>query len=64
MSTPVLRVDKVNANDINKDFTKSNLDGISHENIKEPHIDGYGPHINRNGSSILAKNLISEICNF
>ena len=36
ISTPVLRVDKANANDINKAFTElvkeSNLDYISHEN--------------------------------
>ena len=51
ISTPVLRVDKANANDINKDFTElfkeSNLDYISHENIKELHIDQYGLHVNR-----------------
>ena len=35
ISTPVLCVDKANANDINKDFTESNLDNIAHENIKE-----------------------------
>ena len=58
---PVLRVDKANANDINKE---SSLDYISHENIKESHIDEYGLHINRTGSSILAKNLNSGICNF
>ena len=38
ISTPVLRADKANANDINKAFTElvkeSNLDYISHENIK------------------------------
>ena len=68
ISTPVLRVDKANANDINKAFTElvkeSNLDYISHENIKESHINEYGLHINRTGSSILAKNLISGIRTF
>ena len=68
ISAPVLRVDKANANDINKAFAElvkeSNLDYISHENIKESHIDEYGLHINRTGSSILAKNLISGIRNF
>ena len=39
---------------------ESNLDYISHENIKESHIDEYGLHINRTGSSILVKNLISD----
>ena len=66
--TPVLRVDKANANDINKAFTElvkeSDLDYISHENVKESNIDEYGLHINRTGSSILAKNLISGIRNF
>ena len=65
ISTPVLRVDKANANDINKAFTElvkeSNLDFISHENKKESHINEYGLHINRTGSSILTKNLISGI---
>ena len=37
---------------------ESNLDYISHKNIKESHIDEYGLHINRTGSSILVKNLI------
>ena len=68
ISAPVLHVDKENANDINKTFTElvqeSNLDYISHENIKESHINEYGLHINRTGSSILAKNLISGIRNF
>ena len=43
---------------------ESNLDYISHENIKESHIDEYGLHINRTGSSILAKHLVSEIRKF
>ena len=43
---------------------ESNLDYISHNNKKESHIDEYGIHINRTSSSISAKNLISEICNF
>ena len=68
ISTPVLRIDKANANDINKTFTElvkeSNLDDISHENINESHINEYGLNINRTGSSILAKNLISGIRNF
>ena len=58
ISTPVLLVDKANVNDINKAFTElvkeSNLDYISHENIRESHIDECGLHINRTGSSILA----------
>ena len=68
ISTPVLRIDKANANDINKTFTElvkeSNLDYISHENINESHINEYSLNINRTGSSILAKNLISGIRNF
>ena len=39
ISTPVLRIDKVNGNNMNKAFTElvkeSKLDYISHENIKE-----------------------------
>ena len=50
------------ANGINVDFTKllkeSNLEYISHENMKESHIDEYDLQINRNSSLILAKNLI------
>ena len=65
--TLALRVNKANANDINKDFTElvkeSNSYYISHENINASHIDERSS-INRTGSSILAKNLISGICNF
>ena len=68
ISTPVLRVDKANANDINKNFTElvkeSNLNYISHKNIEESSIDEYGLRINRTGSSILAKTPISGIYNF
>ena len=67
ISTPLLRVDKANANGINQDFKEmvkeSRLDYFSHQNIKESHIDEYVLHINRTGSSILAKNLISVIHN-
>ena len=43
-TSPVLCVDKANANDINKDFTvlikkEFNLDYISHENIKQSYIN-------------------------
>ena len=41
-----------------------NLHYISHENIWESHIHEYGLHINKTGSSILAKNLISGVRNF
>ena len=55
ISTLVLSVDKANASDVNKAFTdlikESNLDYISHENIKKSHIDEYGLCINRTGSS-------------
>ena len=67
VSTLLLRVNKANASDINKDFTeqvkKSNLYYISHENINVSYIDEWSS-INRTGSSILAKNVISGICNF
>ena len=49
ISTPVLHVDKANANNINKDFTelvkKCNLDYIFTDYIKELHFDEYGLHI-------------------
>ena len=68
ISTPVLRVDKVNANDINKMYIellkKAEVDCIFNDNIGEPNIDQYGLHINESGSVILAKNLISGIRNF
>ena len=49
ISTPVLRVDKANANDINKDLNDINkdinLDYIFMDYIKELHFDEYGLHI-------------------
>ena len=66
--TVVLRVDKANANDINKAFIElvkePNSDYISHENVKESDIDEYDIDIYRTDSSILAKNLISGIHNY
>ena len=47
----------------NLDYFK-NLYYTSHKNIKQSRINEYGLHINRTGSSILAKNLISGIRNF
>ena len=68
ISTPVLRVDKANANDINKRYTdllkEAKVDYIFNNNIAEFNIDQYGSHINESGSIILAKNLISGIRNF
>ena len=68
ISTPVLRVDKVNANDINKMYIellkKAEVDCIFNDNIGEPNIGQCGLHINESGSVILAKNLISGIRNF
>ena len=50
------------ANGIDMDFTKllkeSNLEYISHENMKESNIDEYHLQIDRTSSLILAKNLI------
>ena len=66
--TPVLRVDKASANDINKRYIEllkeAKLDCIFNDNIVEPNINQYGLHINQSGSVILAKNLISGIRNF
>ena len=68
ISTPVLRVDKANASDINKRYIEllkeAKLDCIFNDNIAESNIDQYGLHINESGSVILAKNLISGMRNF
>ena len=68
ISTPVLRVDKANANDINRRYIdllkEAKVDCIFNDNIAESNIDQYGLHINESGSVILAKNLISGIRNF
>ena len=68
ISTPVLPVDKANANYINKrciDVLKeAKVDCIFNDNIGESNMDHYGLHINDSGSVILAKNLISGIRNF
>ena len=68
ISTPVLRVDKPNANDTNKRYIEllkeAKLECIFNDNIAESNIDQYGLHINESGSVILAKNLISGVRNF
>ena len=68
ISTSVLRVDKANANDINKSYIEllkeAKLDCIFNDNIAESNINQHGLHINQSGSVILAKNLISGIRNF
>ena len=57
ISTPVLRVDKANASDINKRYIEllkeAKLDCIFNDNIAESNIDQYGLHINDSGSVIL-----------
>ena len=62
ISTPVLRVDKANANDINRRYIgllkEAKVDCIFNNNIAESNIDQYGLHINESGSVILAKILI------
>ena len=64
---PVLRVDKANANDINKRsidyFKEAKVDCIFNDNIAESNIDQW-LHINDSGSVIVEKNLISGIWNF
>ena len=64
---PVLRVDKANANDINKRFIdyfkEAKVDCIFNDNIAESYIDQW-LHINGSGSVIVEKNLISGIWNF
>ena len=62
-STPVIRTDKSDANENNKQFTnclkKAKFDCIHHTNITEDHLNAYGLHINGYGTRVLAKNLIS-----
>ena len=68
ISTPVLRVDKANANDINRRYIDSlkeaKVDCIFNDNIADSNINQYGLHINESGSVIFAKNLMSGIWNF
>ena len=49
----MLRVDKANANGINKRYIKllkeAKLDCIFNDNIAEPNINQYGLHINESG---------------
>ena len=53
----MLRVDKADANDINKRYIEllkeAKLDCIFNDNIAESNIDQYGLHINDSGSVIL-----------
>ena len=53
ISTPVLRVDKANADDINKRYIEllkeAKLDCIFNNNIAESNNDQYGLHINESG---------------
>ena len=62
-STPVIRTDKSNANENNKQFInclkKAKFHCIHHTNITEDHLNAYGLHINAYGTRVLAKNLIS-----
>ena len=68
ISTPGLRVDKANANDVIQRYIEllkeAKLDCIFSDNIAESNNEQYGLHINESGSVILAKNLISGIRNF
>ena len=49
-STPVIRTDKLNANENNKQFInclkKAKFYCIHHTNITEDHLNAYGLHIN------------------
>ena len=62
-STPIIRIDKSNKNDNNRQFTnclkKAKFDCIHHTNITEAHLNVYGLHINGYDTRVLAKNLIS-----
>ena len=56
ISTPVFRVDKASANDINKSFIdllkEAKVDCIFNNNITEPNIDQYGLHIKGTSTDI------------
>ena len=60
---PVIRTEKSNANENNKQFVnslkKANFDRIHHTNITDDHLNAYGLHINGYVTMVLAKNLIS-----
>ena len=62
-STPVIRTDKSNTYENNKEFInylkKAKFGCIYHTNITEDHFNVYGLHINGSGTRVLAKNLIA-----
>ena len=62
-STPLIRTDKSNANENNKQFInflkKAKFHCIHHTNITKDHLNASGLHINGYSRRVLAKNLIS-----
>lgn len=60
ISTSVLRVDKTNANDINKSYMdlpkEAKLDSIFSDNIAEPNIDQQRLYLNEPGSVLFWRN--------
>ena len=62
ISSTVIYVDQANSDINNKKFisllNSTDWDCIHHENIDESHLNEYGLHIKRTGSSNLAKSLI------
>ena len=61
-STLLIRTDKSNANENNKQFIsclkKAKFHCIHYTNITEDHLNAYGLHMNGYGRGVLAKNLI------
>lgn len=54
------KIGKVNAK-LNKFCTEHNIGLIEHKNIQARHINPYGVHLNRIGTSILAKNFVEYL---
>ena len=68
ISSTVIYVDQANSDINNKKsislLNSTDWDCIHHENIDESHLNEYGLHIKRTGSSNLAKSLILGIRKF
>ena len=62
MKDPVGKVNELNKNLVNL-CVDHNLDLIKHNNIKEDNLSPRKLHLNKSGSSILAKNFLNFIEN-
>ena len=71
LSTLVIRADKpdykAKVQKVNKELAElceyKNYDLIKHENIESRHLNPYGIHLNRHGSSVMASNFLSYLNN-